>query len=153
MTRLWQPRESRLLAEYLAQKYKDDIVMYRVRLGQLPAWSSKSIQEGVPANIYMVYQRWADAIVITKTTLILIEAKIDPAPGVISQILLYDQLIPKTDTLRQFNKLKRLNVLLIAQHDSEVETLAQSHGITVEYYSPSWVTDYLKEIGKYKLRT
>lgn len=152
MTRLWQPRESRLLAEYLASKYKNETVMYRVRLGQPPIWATPSIQGGAPDNIYKVYQRWADAIVITKTTLILIEAKIKPDPGVISQILLYDQLIPKTDTLQQYGKLRRENILLIAQHDSEVEDLARSHKITIEYFSPTWVIDYLKEIGKYSGR-
>lgn len=152
MTRLWQPRESRLLAEYLAQKYPKDTVMYRVRLGQLPAWAASSISEGVPADIYKVYQRWADAIVITKTHLILMEAKIKPDPGVISQIMLYNQLIPKTEALQQHRSLKRLNVLLIAQRDSEVEELARNNNITIEYFSPTWVKDYLIEIRKYRLR-
>ncbi len=126
--------------------------MYRVKLGQIPAWSSKSISEGAPADLYKVYQRWADAIVITKTHLILIEAKIKPDPGVISQILLYDQLIPKTDHLRQYSKLRRLNILLLAQHDSEVEELARNNNIEVQYFSPPWVKDYLIEIRKYSLR-
>jgi len=152
MTRLWQPRESRLLAEYLAQKYPKDTVMYRVRLGQTPAWAASSISEGVPAEIYKAYQRWADAIIITQTHLILMEAKIKPEPGVISQILLYDQLIPKTYALDQYKKLQRSNILLIAQHDPEVEELARKNNITVEYFNPAWVTDYLIEIRKYRLR-
>ena len=152
MTRLWQPRETRLLSEWVSKNYSDSRVFYRVRLGSYPSWAQKAINKGAPAAIYKVYQRWADAIVITDKELILIEAKIKADPGVISQINLYEQLLPKTESFQQFRDLPIRKLILMAQSDPEVELLAQRENITVKIFSPPWVTDYLKEIRKYRER-
>jgi len=152
MTRLWQPRETRLLSEWVSKNYSDSRVFYRVRLGSYPSWAINSINKGAPAAIYKVYQRWADAIVITDKELILIEAKIKADPGVISQINLYEQLLPKTESFQQFRDLPIRKLILMAQSDPEVELLAQRENITVKIFSPPWVTDYLKEIRKYRER-
>ena len=152
MTRLWQPRETRLLSEWVSKNYSDSRVFYRVRLGSYPSWAQKAINNGAPAAIYKIYQRWADAIVITDKELILIEAKIKADPGVISQINLYEQLLPKTESFQQFRDLPIRKLILMAQSDPEVELLAQRENITVKIFSPPWVTDYLKEIRKYRER-
>jgi len=106
-----------------------------VRLGSYPSWAINSINKGAPAAIYKVYQRWADAIVITDKELILIEAKIKADPGVISQINLYEQLLPKTESFQQFRDLPIRKLILMAQSDPEVELLAQRENITVKIFS------------------
>ena len=152
MSRLWQPRETRLLSEWVSKTYPDDEVRYRVRLGELPPWAKKSIEEGAPAAIYKVYQRWADAIIIREKEIIIIEAKIIPEPGVISQIKLYAQLLPKTPEFSNFRERPTRLIILLAMRDPEIELLATSEGIEIVVFSPDWVTDYLKEIRKYKER-
>lgn len=152
MSRLWQPRETRLLSEWIVKTFPNDKVIYRVRLGQPPGWAKTSIDGGAPPEIYKIYQRWADAIIITPKELILIEAKIKPDPGVISQINLYEQLLPKTPELQEFMDLPTRKVLLMAQRDLDVEELARTQDIEIQYYSPPWVTDYLKEIHRYRER-
>lgn len=152
MTRLWQPRETRLLSEWISQTFTEDTVMYRVRLGGPPSWAIPSIEMGAPAEIYMVYQRWADAIVIRKTDLIIVEAKIRLEPGVISQIKLYAQLLPKTAAFYKFKELPIRLIILAAMRDPEVEAMAASEGIELVVFSPDWVIDYLKEIKRYKER-
>lgn len=152
MSRLWQPRETRLLSEWVAKNYPKDRVMFRVRLGRPPTWAMAAIAKGAPPEIYKIYQRWADAIIIRKKELILIEAKIKPDPGVISQINLYAQLIPKTEDLLDFKDLPIRKVILMAMRDLEIEELASDQEIEVIIYSPPWVTAYLKEIKKYRER-
>lgn len=152
MTRLWQPRETRLLSEWVSQTFTEDTVMYRVRLGGPPAWAQASIENGAPAGIYTVYQRWADAIIIRKTDLIIIEAKIRLEPGVISQIKLYERLLPKTAAFYKFRELPIRLIILAAMRDPEVEAMAASEGIEVVVFSPDWVVDYLKEIKRYRER-
>jgi len=152
MTRLWQPRETRLLSEWMSKTYPDDTVMYRVRLGEFPAWARPGIERGAPAEIYMIYQRWADAIVLRKTEILIIEAKIRLEPGVISQIKLYGQLLPKTATFSEFKELPIRLIILTAMRDLEVEALAASEGIEIAVFSPDWVIDYLKEIKRYRER-
>ena len=152
MSRLWQPRETRLLSEWVAKNYPNDRAMYRVRLGRPPSWAAPSIAEGAPPEIYKIYQRWADAIIIREKELILVEAKIRPAPGVISQINLYAQLLPKTAEMAQFMDRPIRKIILMAMRDPEVEELAAVDGIEIQIYSPDWVNDYLKEIRKYRER-
>lgn len=152
MTRLWQPREARLISEWISKTYPDDVVMYRVRLGGPPTWAIPSIADGVPEEIYMIYQRWADAIIVRKIELIIIEGKIRLAPGVISQIKLYEQLLPKTPRFSEFKELPIRLIILTAMRDPEVELLAASEGIEIVVFSPDWVIDYLKEIKRYRER-
>lgn len=152
MTRLWQPRETRLLSEWISKTYPEDRVMFRVRLGQPPAWAKPSIETGTPKEIYMIYQRWADAIIIRKKEIIIIEAKIRLEPGVISQIKLYEQLLPKTPRFSDFRELSIRLIILAAMRDPEVELLAANEGIEMAFYSPDWVIDYLKEIKRYRER-
>lgn len=150
MSRLWQPRETRLLSEWVAKNYPEDKVMFRVRLGRPPAWAEASIAEGAPPEIYKIYQRWADAIIIREKELILIEAKIRPIPGVVSEINLYAQLIPKTPELAEFMDRPIRKLILMAVWDPEITELASVDNIKVEIYNPSWVIEYLKEHRKYK---
>lgn len=150
MSRLWQPRETRLLSEWVAKKYPEDRVMYRVRVGRPPSWALVSIAEGAPPEIYKIYQRWADAIIIREKELILIEAKVRPIPGVVSEINLYAQLIPKTPELAEFMDRPIRKVILMAVQDPEITELAAVDNIEVHIYTPPWVIEYLKEHRKYK---
>jgi len=152
MSKLWQPRETRLLSEWVAKKYPDDRVMFRVRLGRPPSWAAKSIAEGAPPEMYKIYQRWADAIIIREKELILIEAKIRPIPGVVSEINLYYQLIPKTPEFAEFMNRPIRKIILLAMRDPEIIELAAMDDIEVVIYTPDWVIEYLKEHRKYSGR-
>ena len=152
MSRLWQPRETRLLSEWVAENFPEDRVMYRVRLGEYPEWAKTAIAKGAPREIYKIYQRWADAIVLREKELIIIEAKIRPDPGVISQIKLYEQLLPKTEAFADFRDYPIRLIVLMAMRDLEVEEMAEGLGIEVHIYTPPWVIAYLKEIKKYRER-
>ena len=152
MPRLWQPRESRLLAEWIREFYPNDRVKYRVRLGPYPYWAKPSIETGVSPEIYKIYQRWADAIIIRPNEIIIIEAKIKPDPGVISQINLYALLLPKTPELSEYKDRPIRKIVLLALRDVEVEELAERENIEIQYYAPNWVNDYLKEQRRYRER-
>ena len=152
MPRLWQPRETRLLSEWVASNYPEDRVIYRVRLGAYPDWAKTAISKGAPADIYKIYQRWADAIVIRDREIIIIEAKIKPDPGVISQILLYKKLLPKTPEFFEFKERPIHLIILMAVRDPEVEDMARDQGIEIAVYTPDWVIQYLREIKKYRER-
>lgn len=152
MTRLWQPRESRLLSEWIQKTYPENKVMYRVRLGPYPGWAQKMIEEGVPSELYKIYQRWADAIIILQNEVILVEAKIKANPSVIGQIILYATLLPKTPELSSIKDMPIRKLILTALRDPDVEELAKTFGIEIAVYAPTWVIDYLKELRKYRER-
>ena len=141
--RQWQAREQRLVSEYLAEHYGRYETMTRVRLGSInPALHPEKLTTA-ELRAVGVWRRWADAIVVMPDKLVLIEAKIRPNPGVISQLELYEHLVPLTPELKE-HKAKRIEkVLLLCINDPVVVSMAREKGIKVVHYKPDWVDEYL----------
>lgn len=90
------------------------------------------------------WRRWADAVVYPPPDWILIEAAIRPNPGKISQLDLYEMLLPHTPELPFKTGEKLRKVLLYAIEDPATTFLARKHGIECIEYKPSWLPAYLK---------
>jgi hypothetical protein len=141
--RQWQPREMRLVSEFLAKMYPKYETRTRVRLGTIhPELHPETLSEAEKAMVG-VFRRWADAIVFLPDRLILIEAAIRPSPGDISQIELYEYLLPSTPELEQYRNLPVEKLLVYAIEDPVIVTMARGRGIKCTYFKPSWVDDYL----------
>jgi len=84
--------------------------------------------------------------VIMPDRLILIEAKIRPNPGVISQLELYEHLLPFTPELAEHKRKPIEKVLLCAINDPVVTSMARNRGIKVVQFRPPWVDEYMKII-------
>jgi len=141
--RKWQAREMRLVSEYLAANYADYTTQTRVRLGSVH--SDLHPEKLSPAELRAVgvWRRWADAIVVMPDRLILIEAAIRPNPGDISQLELYEHLLPKTPELAEHSGKRIEKVLLYALEDPVIVAMARERGIRVVYFRPAWVEEYL----------
>lgn len=135
-------REMRLLKEYVAQNYPNNLAWFRVRLGPYP--ESITLGEGivVSGRAKAVYNRWADAIVIVDDTILLFEAKIRSEPGAIAQLELYKKLLPETPEFMAIAERTIQPVLLTAFPDPEVDALAHEKGIWTRVYTPRWVVEY-----------
>jgi len=146
MVRKWQPREMRLLSEFLAEHYQGVEYRTRIRLGKIqPRLDGKYITEEERLNLG-TFRRWADALVILPDRLILIEAKIRPQPGVISQLQLYKRLLPNTPELQRFRDRPLEMLLVYAIRDDLLISMAREEGIRCIQYRPAWVDEYLKEL-------
>lgn len=141
--RQWQPREQRLVSEYLAKTYPDYPTQTRVRLGQLHPELRPGDLSDAERRLLKAFKRWADAIVIMPDKLVLIEAAIRPQPGKISQLELYEHLCPKTPELAEHKTKPIEKVLLLAIEDPVVASMARQRGIKVIYFHPNWVDEYL----------
>jgi len=143
--RQWQPRELRLVAEYLEKYYSKHTYQMRVRLGSLhPSlrWEEMTEEE---RRMVGVWRRWADAIVVTDSEVILIEAAIRPEPGDITKLLLYEKLLYHTPELKDvISDRYVVKELVYALEDPLVVELARENNIRVRYFKPDWVDDYLK---------
>lgn len=146
MPRKWQPRELRMISEWLAQTYPEAAYETRVRLGRIEPRQEGAFVSDEEARMLGVFRRWADAIVYMPDRLILVEAAIRPEPGDISKLELYERLIPNTPELADFASLPVEKILLYAMPDDLLLTLAREHGIKVQYFRPGWVEEYLKEL-------
>lgn len=148
----WQPREMRLVSEYIARYYPNSITMTRVRLGPThPELLGEGLsQEEI--NMLKAWRRWADAIVITRAKLYLIEGAILPDPGDVSKLILYEYLLRYTPELQQYLDRDIVKVLLLAIQDPVLERIARPAGIQVVYYCPDWVREYIRSLAQRKQR-
>ena len=129
--------ENRIVRENLDKEHKKCLQWRQVRVGDLPL--------GADAKFAGVVRRWADAVCYDGKVVTIIEAKMRPDPSAIGQLELYAQLLPKTPEFPDFHAKPIHLVLLTTFDDKESRALAESKGIEVVIYSPSWVKDYWKE--------
>lgn len=141
--RQWQPREMRLVSEWIAETYPDYPSQTRVRLGPIRTELQGVELTDAELRGLGVWRRWADAIVFMPDRLVLIEAKIRPGPGDISQVELYEDLIPKTPELKEHKGKRIEKLLLYAIDDKAIAAMAKRRGIRVVLFHPSWVDEYL----------
>ena len=140
----WQPREQRLVSEFIARFYPDYPSRTHVHLGSIPPRLRGMFITDEDARLLGVHRRWADALVFLPDRIILIEGKILPQPGVVSQLLLYGELIPKTRDLGEDRQKPIEMVLVCALPDPVVSELARRQGIRVVIFRPEWIEEYLK---------
>jgi len=140
----WQPREQRLVSEFVARFYADHESRTHVHLGSTPPRLKGQFATDADARLVGVFRRWADALVFMPDKLILIEGKILPQPGVISQLKLYEELIPKTPELAEHAGKPVEKVLVCAIEDLLISELARREGVRVHIFIPAWIEEYLK---------
>lgn len=144
--RKWQPREQRLVVEYIIAKYPGAIHMTRVRLGELdqPRYQGRFAPDELRA--LGVWRRWADAVVVTSSELILIEAAIRPDPGYASKLEVYAELAMKTPELEPYLHLPLRLELVYAIEDPVVISVCERRNIRCVPFAPKWILEYLEEL-------
>lgn|SRR3990167_4684967 len=144
--------EMRMVAEYVQLTYPDDIVFMRLRLGtMIPDGPRPNL---APEEVAMlgVFRRWADAVVITKDELVVIEASIRSDTGDPSKLVIYGRLVPHTPELREFLDRRLVLELVVAVEDPVVRQLAQEMGIRTRTYEPKWMGLYLAQLHRREAR-
>jgi len=142
--RSWQPREMQMVTEWLMKTHPGDRWQTRVRLGS-PSPTSPNPEMSVEEKAMVgMWRRWADAVIFLADKLILVEAAIRPDPGKISQLELYEMLVPHTPELEPWKGLPIEKVLLYAIEDPATVHLARNKGVRAVEYKPDWLNDYMK---------
>lgn len=146
MVRQWQPREMRMVSEFLAQEYPGFPYQTHVRLGSIRPRIEGEFVSDEESRMLGVFRRWADAIVFMPDRLLLIEAAIRPEPGDVSKLKLYERLIPNTPELAEYRDRPIEKMLLYCMPDDVLLVMAREEGIQVRYFRPAWVEEYLAEL-------
>ena len=126
--------ESRLVFDFVSERYPTAIQWRRVQVGPIP--------KGKDPRMYGHLRRWADLIVYDGTKVTIIEAKMKPNPGAVSQLMLYMQLFPKTPEFSLYADKPLGGLVLVAMEDIEVQALAEAQGLGYEVFSPPWMREY-----------
>jgi len=142
--RQWQAREMRMVSEFLAKEYADYPTKTRVRVGSVHTDLKPGDLSEAELRMVGVFRRWADAVVFMPDRLVLIEAAIRPSPGDISQLELYEHLLPITPELEEHKGKPIEKLLVYAIEDPVIVSMARDRGIKVVYFKPAWIDEYLK---------
>ncbi len=143
-----QQRETRLLSEYLAERWAGVPLRMNVPLGPLP--------EGLTAAIGARAIGWArpfrpevDAVVWPGGKMILVEAKILSVIDGIAKLPVYGGLVDSTPELLPYAALPRELVVVCPWDAEHVQKMAATVGVRVDVFRPAWIEDYLRQRQEY----
>lgn len=131
--------ETRMLAEYLAWQYPNAIVWERMRLGPLRPASGEGERSAEELALLGVFRRWADAVTVSSSELVIIEAKMRSVPDAVAQLLLYRDLARLTPELVDYRDRPLVMELVVAVEDPAVRRLCEQMGIRHRLYRPDWL--------------
>lgn len=143
-----EPRERRMIVDYVRTKYPDATALFNERLGGIPEKLAGVMTAELSPNIAQPWARYVDAVVIQPKLLTLIEAKIPAKIAAVSQLLFYRSLLPKTPRLVPYLDRPIALEIVTAVPDPELLAYAESQGIRVEIYQPTYVMEYLAVLLK-----
>lgn len=134
-------REWQLLSWWLATAHPlfSELWM-NVRVGPTEVLS------GVPfttafQNMARVRNRWADAVFAENGALNVVEAKMEPDPGIFSTLIHYARKIRSDPTFTQFANAPLNLIALVARDDPSVSMEAPWYGVQWIVYQPSFLTE------------
>jgi len=143
----WAGAESRLVGEWLAQRWPGRRTLQHVRLGRLPDGLDTTGLSPSELTALGVYRRYCDALIVDPPTLWVAEAMIVPKPGKVSQLELYIELLPDTPELGPLLSLAPRGVLVSAVDDPTLARMCAKRNLNWQLFTPAWVGSYLLSLA------
>lgn len=139
--------EQRYLAEWVAKNFPGaQKVFYQKALGDLP--HRLAMHSEVDARWYLRYAKRADAVVITPEEVVVVETETRRPIIGLSELLVYQQLLPHTPDLKPYLLDRRVRLILVSPlPDADVIRECQRHGIEYAIYFPEWIEEHLRRWG------
>jgi len=136
--------EAEYVSEYTRDAFPGLPVRYHVRLGTWPTPLSEPDMPEEERAMLRVRMRWADAIVISAGSLVVIEGKLRPSEYLkgVSELELYTHLVPNTPELEAFKGARVVGRLVVPIQDPTVDLLARRHGLETAVFKPSFWAEY-----------
>ena len=134
---LSQQVERRFVNDYIRDFLAGKHYQTRVWLGPL--------LPGKEANEYMVVGRWADIVTFEPNIITIIEAKLEPSPKAVGQLLLYRDMFKQSPRFAMYATWQVNAVLLTSRVDTHVQELCEQQGIKYEVYRPEWIVFWEKQ--------
>jgi len=126
-------------------------VFFRMRLGGVSEDEKGALPAGVSERIYMVTQRYADAVCILEDRVEIWEAKLIRPLAAITQLQLYERLFRRTPEFAAYVDADIRLGIVTPIRDRDLEDIARDSGIEIHYWEPEWVSEYLAEYYRISL--
>ena len=137
------PASTMLLDEWVKLRYPKALVFYQLRLGPTSRTLLNVTVTPALDAMLRVANWYADVVILTESEGLIVEAKVEPRPEAVGQVLFYLRLYWSTPDLAQYSHLPFSPVVLFGESDQAVTDFARSLGVRVEIYTPVWIADYL----------
>jgi len=128
-------RENVMIYRWVNENFPNALRWFRVRVGAIP--------DGPHPDLYAACRRWADAVIFDKDTVYIVEAKVRPDAGAVSQLELYMMLFKETPEFQYLWNKKVKGIYLCGKDDENIKRLCQKRNIKFVVYCPDWLNDYL----------
>lgn len=119
--------EKQLLNTWLWEEHRDKPQWRQVRLGPLPTHEL--------ARMYMVTLRFADAVILDRGVVNIVEAKLRPDAGAIGQLLHYKMLFRSTHEFQAYASWPIKMTLLTSFLSLDIVEFASAHDVKYELWS------------------
>ena len=130
--------EWRFLSWWLATFHSGAEIWMQQRLGPTQLSSQSVTNDEFDQNAARLRNRWADAIYLENNRLALVEAKLDPDPGIFSTLIHYARKLRADPYFAQYAALPLDLVALVMRDDPSVAEEAPFYGIQWIVWQPDW---------------
>jgi len=136
--RQYTNREWKLLSWWLALYHPRAEILMNVRVG--PTLPLTGVHNPTPAEqqVSRVRNRWLDAIYIEDGVVNLVEAKIEPDPGIFSQLIHYARKFRADPTFKEFAQAPLTLTALVYHDDPSVAVEAPWYGVRWMVFQPNF---------------
>jgi hypothetical protein len=132
--------EWRLLSWWLATFHSGAEIWMNQRLGPTQLSSQSLPLDEFDVNAARLRNRWADAIYLENNQLNLVEAKLEPDPGIFSTIVHYARKLRADPFFAQYANLPLNLIALVMRDDPSVGEEAPFYGVQWIVWAPDWAT-------------
>lgn len=141
--------ESRFVSEYIEDRYPKTLKKIRVPLGPLDPEDIAMYGLAAAARRMRAWRPEVDAIVVTKTEMILVEGKIIKVMDGLSKLPVYAKLAEVTPDLAEYTNRKMRMILATPKPPTWAMQVAPDFGVEIDIFKPVWLEDYYNRREKY----
>jgi hypothetical protein len=134
--RQYAQKEWKLLSWWLATYHPQAEIAMNVRVGPTVPIAQVGPVAQPPHGTLRVRNRWVDAVFVEGQTVNVVEAKIEPDPGIFSQLIHYARKLRADPEFSQYSSFPMNMIALVYNDDPSVSVEAPWYGVTWIVYQP-----------------
>lgn len=147
----YQQVERRMQAEYLVEFYSHLKTFQNLRIGKIKSELFKDIPKDIPERVFLVKNPRADAVVISPTTMYLLEFALEMNWNHVAQLMYYLEHLKQTAELQKFLPRVIKLRLIYAIYEPGAGSYATKNDIDTEQYLRPWMLPLISKIKRHYL--